>query len=124
MKKILVYTLLTIAAGGWSEGAIAQAASGTGALREIRIQTPGLMFDPVRFQMQPGETVKITLENIDEMSHNLVITQPGARETVVVLAFLLLKEKDQRDFVPDRSEERRVGKECVSTCRSRWSPYH
>src|SRR3546814_3139805 len=26
---------------------------------------------------------------------------------------------------PDhRSEERRVGKACVSTCRSRWSPYH
>src|SRR3546814_11808388 len=29
----------------------------------------------------------------------------------------------QRDR-PARSEERRVGKECVSTCRSRWSPYH
>src|SRR3546814_4802194 len=30
-------------------------------------------------------------------------------------------------ILPDdglRSEERRVGKECVSTCRSRWSPYH
>src|SRR3546814_15567365 len=26
--------------------------------------------------------------------------------------------------LPDRSEERRVGKECVSTCRYRWSPYH
>src|SRR3546814_3956385 len=26
--------------------------------------------------------------------------------------------------VDPRSEERRVGKECVSTCRSRWSPYH
>src|SRR3546814_12918710 len=25
---------------------------------------------------------------------------------------------------PLRSDERRVGKECVSTCRSRWSPYH
>src|SRR3546814_16668082 len=25
---------------------------------------------------------------------------------------------------PARSEERRVGKECVSTCRSRWAPYH
>src|SRR3546814_9651014 len=25
---------------------------------------------------------------------------------------------------PNRSEERRVGKECVSTCRARWSPYH
>ena len=24
----------------------------------------------------------------------------------------------------DRSEERRVGKECTSWCRSRWSPYH
>src|SRR3546814_18657189 len=27
-------------------------------------------------------------------------------------------------IIIDRSEERRVGKECVSTCRSRWSPYH
>src|SRR3546814_17274863 len=26
--------------------------------------------------------------------------------------------------VSSRSEERRVGKECVSTCRSRWSPYN
>src|SRR3546814_18427296 len=26
--------------------------------------------------------------------------------------------------MPSRSEERRVGKECVSTCRYRWSPYH
>src|SRR3546814_21087501 len=28
------------------------------------------------------------------------------------------------DCLLGRSEERRVGKECVSTCRSRWSPYH
>src|SRR3546814_11420393 len=28
------------------------------------------------------------------------------------------------DYLYSRSEERRVGKECVSTCRSRWSPYH
>src|SRR3546814_13142627 len=28
------------------------------------------------------------------------------------------------NFEDLRSEERRVGKECVSTCRSRWSPYH
>src|SRR3546814_13200291 len=26
--------------------------------------------------------------------------------------------------IPQRSEERRLGKECVRTCRSRWSPYH
>src|SRR3546814_3924971 len=29
-----------------------------------------------------------------------------------------------REVLTNRSEERRVGKECVSTCRSRWSPYH
>src|SRR3546814_14480700 len=41
------------------------------------------------------------------------------------------REAILRRFQPDldfrsiaRSEERRVGKECVSTCRSRWSPYH
>src|SRR3546814_13814172 len=34
-----------------------------------------------------------------------------------------LLPRDLCDVV-DRSEERRVGKECVSTCRSRWSPYH
>src|SRR3546814_6795177 len=31
---------------------------------------------------------------------------------------------DQQQSEWQRSEERRVGKECVSTCRSRWSPYH
>src|SRR3546814_6732263 len=30
----------------------------------------------------------------------------------------------RRAMEQERSEERRVGKECVSTCRSRWSPYH
>src|SRR3546814_6501392 len=35
-----------------------------------------------------------------------------------------LREKQFMKIVSLRSEERRVGKECVSTCRSRWSPYH
>src|SRR3546814_8903096 len=47
--------------------------------------------------------------------------------------FMATKQFDRDDFAAfldllpetqDRSEERRVGKECVSTCRSRWSPYH
>src|SRR3546814_4206400 len=33
-------------------------------------------------------------------------------------------ERDGQRVAYRRSEERRVGKECVSTCRSRWSPYH
>src|SRR3546814_14803831 len=35
-----------------------------------------------------------------------------------------LREFAQNVITDIRSEERRVGKECVSTCRSRWSPYH
>src|SRR3546814_3734715 len=33
-------------------------------------------------------------------------------------------QRQELDAAGNRSEERRVGKECVSTCRSRWSPYH
>ena len=32
--------------------------------------------------------------------------------------------KDYDDDIDARSEERRVGKECLRLCRSRWSPYH
>src|SRR3546814_3244146 len=36
----------------------------------------------------------------------------------------LFDDEELRKATMERSEERRVGKECVSTCRSRWSPYH
>src|SRR3546814_4279281 len=36
----------------------------------------------------------------------------------------LLQQLGIRQVPSERSEERRVGKECVSTCRTRWSPYH
>src|SRR3546814_17719198 len=43
-----------------------------------------------------------------------------------VLAALAERENTGKGQHVDvsRSEERRVGKECVSTCRSRWTPYH
>src|SRR3546814_6085520 len=43
----------------------------------------------------------------------------------VAQPFHQLEQRQVRVRQPraDRSEERRVGKECVSTCRSRWSPY-
>src|SRR3546814_19417651 len=37
---------------------------------------------------------------------------------------VLAAQEDNTVALNCRSEERRVGKECVSTCRSRWSPYH
>ena len=45
--------------------------------------------------------------------------------TTVEDIFTVLKNYDEYDNKYEiRSEERRVGKECTSWCRSRWSPYH
>ena len=42
---------------------------------------------------------------------------PDKLQSTLELAF-------QKGFKVVRSEERRVGKECLRLCRSRWSPYH
>src|SRR3546814_21027658 len=42
----------------------------------------------------------------------------------VVTYAIVLTQRFLANNAPFRSEERRVGKECVSTCGSRWSPYH
>src|SRR3546814_4075877 len=49
-----------------------------------------------------------------------LISPPDSRQTIPKVIFLFGNLPDSRR----RSEERRVGKECVSTCRSRWSQYH
>src|SRR3546814_18762104 len=53
----------------------------------------------------------------------------GGAETVEppFLGSIYLMQNERIDSIPavlKSSEERRVGKECVSTCSSRWSPYH
>ena len=51
----------------------------------------------------------------------LVAAQIGPR---LLPELALVKPPAARTQAVRRSEERRVGKECVSLCRSRWSPYH
>src|SRR3546814_14406020 len=47
------------------------------------------------------------------------------QKKTLVRIYMSFRHENERDPGPDRrSEERRVGKECVSTCRSRWSPDH
>src|SRR3546814_6931591 len=45
-------------------------------------------------------------------------------EQAVELVLRLAYDSHRDVRIGERSEERRVGKECVSKCRSRWSPHH
>src|SRR3546814_16039559 len=63
---------------------------------------------------------------------DVAVDRPGliSRELPHVPIIAMRASDRLRDAPPGwptfvrRSEERRVGKECVSTCRSRWAPYH
>lgn len=65
----------------------------------IKVET-GLQFDVVRFNVKPGQGVKIILENTDDMDHNLVITRPGAREEVVMAALNLGEKGPAVNYIP------------------------
>ena len=58
------------------------------------------------------------IKTVEDLHEALVGAVPGIR---FGLAFC---EASGPALVRWRSEERRVGKECHTTCRSRWSPYH
>src|SRR3546814_3758811 len=56
----------------------------------------------------------------------ILFKYPSSQINKTVEAFVKMQQGEEveaMEFIM-RSEERRVGKECVSTCRSRWSPYH
>jgi uncharacterized cupredoxin-like copper-binding protein len=65
---------------------------------------PGLQFDVVRFRVAPGAKVKIMLTNTDDMSHNLLITKPGARLKVVNAALALGGKGAQMNYIPKSAE--------------------
>ena len=60
----------------------------------------------------------------------IVKRYPEGRQRSAVMPLLDLAQRqvgaetDTQGWLPLRSEERRVGKECQGLCRSRWSPYH
>src|SRR3546814_19879771 len=63
-----------------------------------------------------GGQREVLAASLDVNDH--VLVRPGDR---VSADGVIIQGASSLD---ERSEERRVGKECVSTCRSRWSPYH
>ena len=74
-------------------------AKGSGQPNKVKVGTI------TKAQLEKLATVKMPDLNCDSMESAIAMMAGAARSM-------------------ERSEERRVGKECVSTCRSRWSPYH
>src|SRR3546814_16381929 len=70
-----------------------------------------------------GHALNNTLQDIlvrfERMRGRDVLWQPGTDHAGIATQMVV-----ERQLAEQRSEERRVGKECVSTCRSRWSPYN
>ncbi|MEM9833731.1 MAG: plastocyanin/azurin family copper-binding protein [Bacteroidota bacterium] len=60
----------------------------------------GLQYDQVRLSVPPAAWVELTLINTDEMPHNWIMTQPGAREDVVDMSLELAKQ-GSTDYVPE-----------------------
>src|SRR3546814_11310169 len=72
----------------------------------------------------PANRVQTTpVEQADDSTALQVVDIPATSPEPASAPPDVPEEAVQRPAHP-RSEERRVGKECVSTCRARWSPYH
>ncbi len=62
---------------------------------------PGLRYDTLRFQVSPGQTVNVSLVNVDEMAHNLVFTESGERLSVVKAAEKMAGRAGAKGYIPD-----------------------
>src|SRR3546814_16153197 len=90
--------------------------AGVGAVNEVRLavrEQP--MLRQVENQDRPHAVVGETLPHFGEEEHVEALGVAGELG--------LLAPGDQCANAQERSEERRVGKEGISTCRSRWYPY-
>src|SRR3546814_17110628 len=73
--------------------------------------------------VEANDAFEILAGPIDDLLQPTVIAPRRAERGIGGEQHALLQRNRLVDL-PVRSEERRVGKECVSTCRSRWSPRH
>src|SRR3546814_12590319 len=83
-------------------------------------------FDEAPDQLRPFLARPDRIEQTDPRAAALAVHQKcmaGRRKQQALVGGQCQHRLGAR-LLANRSEERRVGKECVSTCRSRWSPYH
>src|SRR3546814_10747409 len=90
----------------------------------IKTDGPGSKVDLVYGQMNepPGARARVALTGLTLAEY--FRDQEGQDVLFFVdNIFRFTQAGSEMSALPGRSEERRVGKECVSTCRSRWWPY-
>jgi len=74
-----------------------------GAKLRLSVQ-PGLKYDPTAFHVQPGEEIELLFDNVDEMMHNFVLVQPGARMEIVESAIALASDGPDLNYVPESNK--------------------
>src|SRR3546814_13690616 len=117
-----------MAEGDGGEAAV-EALAGT----DRRLELPAIVVRAVGLIARPaGDQAGVVAARVADLRGDAVADRIALRRTGRYLADLVVGAvrgalRGQRvlhEFEAARSEERRGGKECVSTCRSRWSPYH
>src|SRR3546814_16208498 len=85
----------------------------------------GIKFEDVQDAGDPVEVArKYDAQGADELVFLDITASVDDRPTLFQTVAAVARQIYIPLKVGGRSEERRVGKECVSTCRYRWSPYH
>src|SRR3546814_11256131 len=93
-----------------------------------RLQAKAARHDMRAWQMKRRERTRQLIE-LGGLVAKADLVDLTCDDRAVILGLLVeaaatLRGERREEQLLLRSEERRVGKECVSTCRSRWSPYH
>ncbi|WP_439581494.1 PVC-type heme-binding CxxCH protein [Dyadobacter bucti] len=73
-------------------------------IASVTLEAIQLRFNVAEFTVKPGQKVEITLDNIDLMPHNLVITEPGAADEVAQQAIALGDNGPAKNYVPDNKK--------------------
>src|SRR3546814_14964693 len=82
-------------------------------------------FSRLLFQWRIPRMARVTVEDcVLKVPNRFELVMMAAQRARDISSGASLTVDRDNDKNPVRSEERRVGKECVSTCRSRWAPYH